>query len=241
MRSEEQYKWSGRSPGWAGAMPPHIAMAMAGGPGGGEEDERGWRGGRFGGQGFGGPGFGGPPGWGGRGGRGRGPGGRGGRARRGDVRAAVLLLLAETPRNGYQIIQELDERSHGAWRPSPGSVYPVLQQLEDEGLVVSTTADVGRLYRITETGTAYVEAHRSDMGVPWEDAANAVSPPAKELALLIPQVMGAIKQVLHAGTDRQITQAAAVLTDTRRALYRILAEDGDAPSAPAGTDEGTDA
>ena len=113
-----------------------------------------------------------------------------GRARRGDVRAAVLLLLAEAPRNGYQIIQELGERSRGAWRPSPGSVYPVLQQLEDEGLVVSSTADVGRLYRITDAGSSYVESHRAEMGKPWEDAANAVSPPAMELAQLIPQVMG---------------------------------------------------
>jgi DNA-binding PadR family transcriptional regulator len=258
MRSEEQFGWRGRPAPWAPGMSPlgmhpGLATAMAGAHGGGDEgeEEHGWRGARFGGPGFGGPGFGGaafggPPGWGGRGGRGRGggPGGRGGRARRGDVRAAVLLLLAETPRNGYQIIQELDERSHGAWRPSPGSVYPVLQQLEDEGLVVSTTADVGRLYRITEAGTAYIEAHRADMGVPWEEAANAVSPPAKELAMVIPQVIGAIKQVLHAGTDRQITQAAAVLSDTRRALYRILAED--APSAPASgpapaPDEGSDA
>jgi DNA-binding PadR family transcriptional regulator len=146
-----------------------------------------------------------------------------------------LLLLAEAPRNGYQIIQELGERSRGTWRPSPGSVYPVLQQLEDEGLVVSSAADVGRLYRITEAGSSYVDSHRAEMGKPWEEAANAVSPPAMELAQLIPQVIGAIKQVLHAGTERQIKQASAVLTETRRALYRILAEDGFDP-APEGRD-----
>jgi len=145
-----------------------------------------------------------------------------------------LLLLAEQPRNGYQIIGELGERSRGAWRPSPGSVYPVLQQLEDEGLVVSAAADVGRVYQVTEAGLAYIEAHRQEMGVPWEDAANAVSPPAYELAQLISPVMGAIKQVLHAGTDRQISQASAVLAETRRSLYRILA--GDAPDAEGPAD-----
>jgi DNA-binding PadR family transcriptional regulator len=153
----------------------------------------------------------------------------------------VLLLLAETPRNGYQIIQELAERSRGAWRPSPGSVYPVLQQLEDEGLVVSTAADVGRMYRITDAGTAYVEEHRAEMGVPWEEAANAMGAPSVELALMIPQVIGAIKQVMHAGNDRQITQAVAVLGDTRRALYRILAEDAPEPTPPSSDPEGRDA
>jgi DNA-binding PadR family transcriptional regulator len=138
----------------------------------------------------------------------------------------VLLLLAETPRNGYQIIQELGERSRGVWKPSPGSVYPVLQQLEDEGLVVSTTADVGRMYRITEAGSAYVEEHRTDMGVPWEEAANTMSPPAMEFAQLIPQFLGAVKQVMRAGDDHQIAQAVTVLHDARRSLYRILAEDG---------------
>jgi DNA-binding PadR family transcriptional regulator len=142
----------------------------------------------------------------------------------------VLLLLAETPRNGYQIIQELAERSHGAWRPSPGSVYPVLQQLEDEGLVISVAADVGRLYRITEAGSAHVETHRDEMGVPWEDAVNGISQPTMELAQLIPQVMVAVKQVFRAGSDRQITQAAAVLAETRRALYRILADDEPDPT-----------
>ncbi|HEX3542636.1 MAG TPA: PadR family transcriptional regulator [Acidimicrobiales bacterium] len=180
-------------------------------------------------------------GFGGWGGRGRGRG----RARRGDVRAAVLLLVAEQPRNGYQIIGELAERSRGTWRPSPGSVYPVLQQLEDEGLVVSASADVGRVYRITDAGTAYVEAHRDEMGVPWQEAAKAVSPPAIELAQLIPQLLGAIKQVLHAGNERQVNEARTLLTETRRSLYRILADDGPQTKAADGpvTDnpEGADA
>ncbi|MDQ6615333.1 MAG: PadR family transcriptional regulator [Actinomycetota bacterium] len=260
MSSEAQFGWMSRPPAWLRGTP---WRAMASGHGGGEHGVPGRRGGRFGdpgsggpgsggpgsgGPGFGGPGFGGPPGWGGWGGRGRGRGGRGGRARRGDVRAAVLLLLAETPRNGYQIIQELAERSRGAWRPSPGSVYPVLQQLEDEGLVVSTTAEVGRQYQVTEAGRTYVDSHRDTMGVPWEEAANSVGRPAMEFAQLIPQVVGAMKQVLHAGTDHQITQASAVLAQTRRALYRILAEDTpetaeapEAPEAESNSDRGTEA
>ena len=88
------------------------------------------------------------------GGWGRGPRGRGRKARRGDIRTAALLLLAEEPRNGYQIMQELEERSEGLWRPSPGSVYPALQQLEDEGLIRSEEADGRRLYHLTEAGRA---------------------------------------------------------------------------------------
>jgi DNA-binding PadR family transcriptional regulator len=232
MSTHEEFLWPGRRHGGGKIPPPWLAMAD--GDDGEDGDERGWRRGRFG-PGFGGPGFGGPP------GRGRGRG-RGGRARRGDVRAAVLLLVAEEPSNGYQIIGELGERSRGAWRPSPGSVYPVLQQLEDEGLVVSAAADVGRVYRITEAGTAHVEANRQEMGIPWEDAADAVSPPAYELAQLIPQVMGAIKQVLRAGTDRQMSQASAVMAETRRSLYRILADDAPDPEghADAGPSDATE-
>jgi DNA-binding PadR family transcriptional regulator len=233
MSTHEDFSWSGRRHGGAKRGAPWSALS--GRHEGGARGEHGGIGGSehsFGGEhGFGGgPGFGG---WGGWGGRGR---GRGGRARRGDVRAAVLLLLSEQPRNGYQIIGELAERSRGAWKPSPGSVYPVLQQLEDEGLVVSGAADVGRVYRITETGSAYVEAHREEMGVPWEDAARAMTQPVYELAQQIPQVMGAIKQVMSAGSERQMTQASAVLAETRRSLYRILAEDSSTPPGDEGTD-----
>src|SRR5277367_1035656 len=82
-------------------------------------------------------------------GRGR---GRGRKARRGDIRTAALLLLAEEPRNGYQIMQEVEDRSDGVWRPSPGSVYPALQQLEDEGLIRSEEIDGRKLFRLTDDG-----------------------------------------------------------------------------------------
>src|ERR1035441_236004 len=90
------------------------------------------------------------------------------RLRRGDVRAAVLVLLEEAPRNGYQIIQELSERSNGAWRPSPGAGHPILQQLEDEGLVEISSSQSGKTYNLTTSGKALVEKDRATLGKPWE-------------------------------------------------------------------------
>src|ERR1700727_1315342 len=107
-------------------------------------------------RGFGGPGFGGPRG----GGRGR------GRARRGDVRLAALRLLAEEPRNGCQLMQTIEERSGGNWRPSPGSMYPTLSQLEDEGLIRTVDEDGTRLFQITDAGRTHLES-RSDEPDPW--------------------------------------------------------------------------
>ena len=98
-----------------------------------------------------------------------GPGfGRGPRARRGDVRAALLVLLAEEPRNGYGLMQEIERRSEGAWRPSPGSVYPALQQLEDEGLVRAEESGGRRLFTLTDEGRAYVAENEAELGQPWD-------------------------------------------------------------------------
>jgi DNA-binding PadR family transcriptional regulator len=156
--------------------------------------------------------------------RGFGPPGRGGRrARRGDVRAAALLLLAEEPRNGYQLMQEIEERSGGMWRPSPGSVYPALAQLEDEGLVRSDT--VRRAYELTDEGRAYVEEHREALGVPWEEAGGDVPQGLLELRSLMMQLGMATMQVAQAGDEAQTAEARKVLEDARRALYRILAGD----------------
>src|SRR5580692_9872161 len=91
------------------------------------------------------------------------------RVKRGDVRAAALALLAEEPRNGYQIIQEIAARSGGVWQPSPGSVYPALQQLEDEGLIGAETADNGRkAFALTDEGRAYVASHAGEVSAPWD-------------------------------------------------------------------------
>src|SRR5438309_11804490 len=103
-------------------------------------------------------------------------GGRGGRrARRGDIRSAILLLLEEEPRNGYGLMQEIEERSGGIWRPSPGSVYPALSQLEDEGLV-RVVEDGGRKsFTLTDEGKEHVEAGRERMGTPWTTAADGAT------------------------------------------------------------------
>ncbi|HZP27522.1 MAG TPA: PadR family transcriptional regulator [Acidimicrobiia bacterium] len=185
-----------------------------------------------------GPGPGGPGGWygfgpGGPGGPGFGPGGpggpfffkarRGGRARRGDVRAAALLLLGERPMHGYEMIQELESRTEGVWRPSPGSVYPTLQMLEDEGLVTASEADGKRLFALTEAGRA--EAAKAAEGpTPWDQVTQGVDPTALELNRTGWGVLSAAKQVVAVGTDEQKARAIEVLAETRRRLYGILAE-----------------
>ena len=148
------------------------------------------------------------------------------KARRGDVRAAALVLLDEEPRNGYQLMQEIENRSEGAWRPSPGSVYPALQQLEDEGLVRTRDSEGRRLFELTDEGRAHVEEHRAELGAPWEAFSSEVSDETWELAGLMKDVGFAAVQVLRAGNKAQVEQAQAVLADAKRALYLILA-DGD--------------
>ncbi len=183
---------------------------------------------------FGGPGFFG------RGPGGRGPGGRGrGRARRGDVRLALLRLLAEEPRNGYQLMQTIEERSGGNWRPSPGSVYPTLAQLEDEGLVRSTESDGARSFEITDAGREHLDS-RSEEPAPWEtDDVDEIS--ARDLKAAIGGIAAAAWQVASVGDDRQRAQAVQVLAETRRRLYRILADeataDADAEAQPGGDDD----
>jgi DNA-binding PadR family transcriptional regulator len=149
---------------------------------------------------------------------------RGRKARRGDFRAAALVLLDEEPRNGYQLMQEIEERSDGAWRPSPGSVYPALQQLEDEGLVRAVESEGRRLFELSDSGRAYVEEHRAELGSPWDALRRDFSDETRELAGLIKDVAYAAAQVLRAGNQAQTEQARKVLADAKRALYLILAD-----------------
>ena len=176
---------------------------------------------RFGGPPFRGRGRGGPWERGPRGGR----GGRGGRARRGDVRAAILALLAEKPMHGYEMIQELDERTGGAWKPSPGSVYPTLTMLEEEGLVTAVEADGKRRFTLTEAGTEAV-AERPGPS-PWEQVVSDASPAVFELREVLGSTMAAVTQVFRAGTPAQQAKAVEILTDTRRRIYEVLASDED--------------
>ena len=167
-------------------------------------------------SGFGGPGFG-------PGGRGRGPGRRAGR---GDIRAAILLLLAEEPMHGYQLIQQIGERSGGTWRPSPGAIYPALNLLEDEGLVVITAESGRKMATLTEAGGTYVTQNAEQLGSPWEDAASRPTSPGRALRGALEALGAAAHQVARTGTDQQAAKALEVLDRARRDLYLILAGDG---------------
>ncbi|HEY0540018.1 MAG TPA: PadR family transcriptional regulator [Actinoallomurus sp.] len=181
------------------------------------------RGGRWGGRGrrggpWGFPGagpFGGPPPW----AEGR-P-----KARRGDVRAALLALLAEEPRNGYQLIQQIQERSDGEWRPSPGAVYPALQQLTDEGLIQAEEHEGRRTFRLSESGRAYVDAHPDEVNAPWEAMTSDVRDDVRDLFATAAKTGAAVMQIVHTGSESQVAEAKQVLSETRRKLYQLLAED----------------
>ncbi|PJI94019.1 PadR family transcriptional regulator [Luteimicrobium subarcticum] len=171
-----------------------------------------------------GPGF--PEGFGpgGRGGHGpRGGGPRGGRRGRGDVRAAVLLLLVEQPMHGYQLIQEIAERSGGAWRPSPGAVYPALSLLEDEGLVEIAASEGRRLASLTEAGRTYVTEHADDLTPPWADVDMAAAQRHVRLRESLGALAQAVAQVARTGDDAQAGAVEAVLDRTRREIYLVLA------------------
>lgn len=152
---------------------------------------------------------------------------RGPRARRGDIRAAVLAVLSEQPMNGYQIIQEIAERSQGVWKPSPGSIYPTLQQLEDEGLVRAEAENGRRVFHLTDDGEAYVAAHPDEVSAPWEAMAAAPDDDEHDLRPLIGQAAAGLWQILATGSADQQARAREVLADTRRRLYGILAEGDD--------------
>jgi DNA-binding PadR family transcriptional regulator len=161
-----------------------------------------------------------------------GPGGRrrhGGRSRagRGDVRITVLILLDEGPANGYQLMQEIEQRTKGAWKPSSGSVYPALQQLEDEGIVKTTEGEGRKMFALTDEGRAYVREHRAEWTAPWEgvEEDEGASEEAARIRDVIGQLAMAYMQVIQVGTDSQRSEASRVLVGARQALYRILAGD----------------
>lgn len=127
--------------------------------------------------------------------------------------------------HGYQLIQQMAERSSGVWRPSPGSVYPTLSQLADEGLI-QVTSDEGRnVASLTDLGKVYIEEHRDELGTPWDEVAGSVKEEAFDVKGEIGALMGAITQVLRVGSADQVGQVTKILADTRKALYRILADD----------------
>lgn len=195
------------------------------GPGGPGDFTPGGSGGFGFGPGFGGHGFG--PGRGGPGGHGFPPGfgPRGGRrASRGDVRAMILSLLSEQPLTGYGIIQAAAAKTNGVWKPSPGSVYPTLQQLVDEELVEQAGEGKRTEYALTEAGRAYVADHAEELTKAWE-AAPGRSEATEAFMESVGKFMGVLHQFRAAATDEQRAQAAAKIDEARKALYLILAED----------------
>lgn len=179
------------------------------------------------------------------------------RARRGDVRSAILDVVRAAaergePVNGYQVIQQIAERSEEAWRPSPGSVYPTISQLEDEGLLVTDETLGRKSLRLTAAGEAYVAEHAAELAAVWtpfrrtqpgaggehEAAADGSGASWRDLKPEIGQMMSAVWQIVTSGSEAQKTAAAAVLVETRRKLYGILA-DGEHPTAdPDGPADG---
>jgi DNA-binding PadR family transcriptional regulator len=149
----------------------------------------------------------------------------GGRRRRGDVRAAILALLDERPMHGYEMIQELEERSDGMWRPSAGSIYPTLQLLEDEGLIVGEEHEGKRRFTLTEAGREAAAKRSGDRPPPWEQAAEGAGDERQELFASIKQFAPAVVQIAQVGTPDQAQRAKAILDDARKKLYAILAEE----------------
>lgn len=143
-----------------------------------------------------------------------------GRAKRGDVQPAILALLAEQDMHGYQIIQELTERSGGAWTPSPGSVYPTLQALEDQGLVTSSQVSGKRVFSLTDTGRE--AAAGAENTTPWDNFAPMGGPKSKVRDAMF-GLGAATVQIMRTGTDEQAEQTAEILDTARKAIYRMLA------------------
>jgi DNA-binding PadR family transcriptional regulator len=151
--------------------------------------------------------------------------------RRGDIRTAVLAVLTEGPGHGYDIMSRLEAKTDGVWRPSAGSVYPMLQQLEDEGLATAAEQDGKRIYTITEEGAAEAARRIEESGMPWEPAGrfgDGVHP--GRLFRSFGALGMAARQVVQVGSPAQLTAALAVIDQARKDLYRILGDD----AAPAG-------
>jgi DNA-binding PadR family transcriptional regulator len=154
-------------------------------------------------------------------------GGRGHKASRGDVRAAILALLREGPRNGYQIMSDIEERSNGAWRPSPGAVYPALSALADEGLISDEKSDGRRTFRLTDAGQAYVGENPEMARGAWESTAQQEAWQVPGLFAEAARLGAGIVQIAHAGDPNQVRAAERLLERTRRELYRILADEAE--------------
>lgn len=149
--------------------------------------------------------------------------GGGPRARRGDVRTAILVLLGERPMHGYQVIQELSERTGGGWRPSPGSVYPTLQLLEESGVITGEEVDGKRIFSLTDQGRKVVD-ERGDVAPPWASLAGATGGLFHELKEAFFQLGAAGMQVVQTGSSEQARATLDILVEARRKIYALLAD-----------------
>ena len=149
------------------------------------------------------------------------------KASRGDVRAAILALLRDGPRNGYQIMSDIEERSNGAWRPSPGAVYPALSALADEGLITDEKSEGKRVFGLTDAGREYVEQNPEMARGAWESSEQQEAWQVPGLFAEAARLGAGIVQLAHAGDPAQVRAAERLLERTRRELYRILADDAE--------------
>lgn len=160
------------------------------------------------------------------GGHGRGAhhGGRSRRSRRGNLRLAVLALLTEHPMHGYEMIQELEKRTSGFWRPSPGSIYPILQMLEEEGLIASQDVEGRRRFTLSDAGRTEAESAVSAEKAPWDEVTGDIDPAYVKMRTAVGQIHTAAMQVAESGAEQDKEKAVEILKDARRKLYAILAE-----------------
>lgn len=143
--------------------------------------------------------------------------------RRGDVRHALLIALLDQPAHGYELIQAIEQKAEGRWRPSPGAVYPALQLLEDQELISATERDGKRVFQLTDAGRAEAEERLATHGSPWEGG-RAEHGEHGELRVAVRDLHMAAKQVGMTGSPEQVAAAVTIVTDARKALYRLLAE-----------------
>lgn len=153
--------------------------------------------------------------------------GRGPRRGRGDVRTAVLMLLLERPMHGYEMIQQIRERSSEAWSPSPGAIYPTLQLLTDEGLITTDDLDGKKVSRLTEAGQTLAQELHATKTAPWDEASADAGTGAHSLREAIFHLMSATKQMAMAGTDAQRQRTTELLDETRKKIYALLASDAE--------------
>ena len=208
--------FGGFGPGAGGFGPGAGGFGPGGfGPGSGGPDFGGFGpGGRGRGRGGFGGGWGGPR---------RPPFGRGGRVRKGNVRSAILSLLSQSGNNGYGIIKDIAEHTDGAWRPSPGSVYPALAALQAEGLIGTNGEGRRTEFELTEQGRAYVTEHAAEMAAVWEEV-NEEAGAGLELRTSIGKLMGAVHQISADGTEDQLRIVTEALDEARRTIYKLLAD-----------------